>query len=77
MELQVGGMLGRYVDAMRQVAADLDAPLADVYAEWERRRDAGEDVDLMLSNGINHPDAAGHRIAGETLFKTFMEAIEV
>ena len=77
LELQVSGMLGQYVNAMRQVAADLNAPLADVYAEWQRRHDAGEDVDLMLSNGINHPDAAGHRLAGEVLFKTFIAAIEV
>lgn len=72
MRRQTSGILSRYADAIRQAAASLCVPVADVYAEWERRQAAGEDMMMHLSNGLNHPDVYGHRLAGEVLFRAVL-----
>ncbi len=43
--------------------------VADVYAEWQKLSDRGIDTTAMLANGLNHPDAEGHRIAADTIMK--------
>jgi len=76
MEQQTSELLGRYVDVIRAVAGATGSPLADVYAEWVRRHEAGEDMTLRLANRSNHPDAEGHRIFADVLFATIMAALE-
>ena len=72
---QTDGTLDRYVDIIREVAAAAPVPLADGYAEWKRRQAAGEDTTSWLVNGFNHPDARGHRILADVLWKTFATAV--
>lgn len=71
VERQTSGTLGRYAQIIREVATSTSTPLADGYAEWIRRHDAGEDMTMWLINGINHPDARGHRILADELWKAF------
>jgi lysophospholipase L1-like esterase len=72
---QTGGLLDRYVEEVRGVAAATGAPLADVYAEWKRRQAQGEDMTAHLANGLNHPDAFGHRIAAELLLQVILRQL--
>ena len=65
-KIQNDGVLARYAQALRDVGAACDVPIADVYSVWERISDA-VDTNTLLANGLNHPDAEGHRIAAETV----------
>ncbi len=67
--IQTGGLLAKYAEAARQVAKECNVSVADVYAEWQKLSDSGADTTAMLANGLNHPDAGGHRIAAETIMK--------
>ena len=73
---QNDGTLARYVEIIRQVAQETATPLADAYAEWTRRQAAGEDMTLWLANGINHPDARGHRLFADAALKALDAALE-
>ena len=66
--IQNGGLLGRYAEDVRAVAAETGCPVADVYRAWERLAAAGEDTTAMLANGLNHPSREAHRIPADLLF---------
>lgn len=70
--VQRDGMLASYAEAMREVGAELNVPVADVYAEWEKLAADGLDTTAMLSNGLNHPTEAGHQMAAATVLKTLI-----
>ncbi|OJU98410.1 MAG: hypothetical protein BGO12_12520 [Verrucomicrobia bacterium 61-8] len=72
MEAQNTGMLARYASAIRRVAGQHDVPLADVHREWERLAESGLDTDVWLINGLNHPDARGHRLAALLVFHALL-----
>lgn len=63
---QNGGILARYAQALREVGAERNIPVADIYSQWERISDT-VDTNTLLANGLNHPDAKGHRIIAETV----------
>lgn len=65
---QNDGTLKAFVEALREVGHELDAPVADVYAEWERMAAEGADVTARLCNGLNHPDVEGQALIARTLF---------
>jgi acyl-CoA thioesterase-1 len=69
-ERQVKGVLARYAAAIREAGAACGAPVADVYAEWERLRGRGADTDALLDNGLNHPGAEGHALAARVVLAT-------
>ncbi len=69
ISLQNDGVLAAYADRVRQVGTQNDIPVADVYAAWETLENEGVDTTAMLANGLNHPDASGHRLAAEILMK--------
>ncbi|MEK6793129.1 MAG: GDSL-type esterase/lipase family protein [Spirochaetota bacterium] len=66
---QIDGTLAHYVAELRDIARKNDAPLADVYAEWEAMEKCGEDATARLCNGLNHPDAAGHSLIARTIMQ--------
>jgi len=66
---QVSGVLAVYVEAIRRVGLETDTLVADVYAEWERKRTLGEDTDQLLANGLNHPTREGHRLTADLILK--------
>lgn len=76
IQRQTSGLLGRYAQEVRRTGATTDTPVADVYAEWERREAQGEDMCEHLAGGLNHPDAYAHRIAGELLCRTVFSEIQ-
>jgi len=65
---QTSGALAACAGEIRRVATETGALLADVHAQWERLNRQGLDTDIWLANGLNHPDARGHRLAAELLF---------
>lgn len=67
--LQNDGVLAVYAQAIRDVAREHNVPCADVYHAWEELAARGEDIDSMLSNGMNHPTADAHRIPAELLMR--------
>lgn len=75
IERQSSGLLGAYADAVRQVGVANGAPVADVYAVWERNVRQGRDMMEHLANGLNHPDAAGHRLASRVLLRTLQRRL--
>ena len=67
-EMQNGGKMDRYMDAVRALAKELSVPVCDVYGEW-RRRSATEDMTAKLANHINHPNPEMHEVAAKMLFE--------
>lgn len=68
LHLQNDGVLGSYAQKLREVATELNVPVADVYDAWQGLAAYGVDTTAMLLNGLNHPDAEGHRVAADVLF---------
>lgn len=66
--LQTGGKMDAYAQGMRDMAKDLDVPLADVYAKWKRMEADGVDTTSLLINGMNHPTPEMHRLFADELF---------
>lgn len=62
-EQQNKGIMAAYAQVIRQVGDELAVPVADVYAQWQRLHDEGRNTNDLLANGLNHPNAEGHRIA--------------
>lgn len=72
IDAQVSGTLASYAEAIREVSLQTGAILVDVHAEWTRLAEDGLDTDLWLSNGLNHPDRRGHRLAADLLFHSIL-----
>lgn len=66
--LQKKGHMDQYVESTRKVAANMDVPVADVYAEWQKMANAGVDTTALLINGMNHPAPEQHRLFSDALF---------
>lgn len=67
LAVQTEGVLAAYADRLRQIGRDHAFPVADVYAAWEVLAAKGIDTTAMLSNGLNHPTAEGHRMTAQIL----------
>lgn len=72
IERGTSGLFDRYVERIRRVAGRTATPLADAYAEWKRREENGEDMTQHLVNGLDHPDAEGHRIFAYLLLEIIL-----
>lgn len=71
---QTEGILAEYAQVIRQIATEEKVLLADVHREWDRLNGEGFPTDQWLTNGLNHPNAAGHRLAGLVVFNRIMDA---
>ena len=69
MRIQNEGLLARFADRLTQIGKSHAVPVADVYGVWSRMAARGDDVTAMLSNGLNHPNAEGHRLAARALME--------
>jgi lysophospholipase L1-like esterase len=69
IDVQNEGVLGEYARRLVQIGREEKTPVADVYAAWEAMADRGVDTTAMLSNGLNHPTAEGHRLAADILMR--------
>ncbi len=57
--------------ALRALATEQKVGLADAAWRWERLELAGIPYEILLKNGINHPDDRGHAIFVEELMRLF------
>lgn len=73
-KVQNEGILTRYVEAARGVAAQMNIPVADAYRRWEQMAAMGVDTTALLSNGINHPTAEMHDIFVDEIMRKVFEA---
>jgi len=69
LQVQNDGVLAEYAQRMREVGSQNGVAVADVYAAWEEMEKRGIDTTAMLANGLNHPNAAGHKLAAEVIFQ--------
>jgi lysophospholipase L1-like esterase len=74
VRLQTEGIMAAYAQAIREVGAEQTVAVADVYAAWEALEAKGVATTEMLANGLNHPDAEGHRIAAKCVFHALLPA---
>ena len=72
LRLQKDGILAAYAQCVRDVGAKNNIAVADVYAAWEELESRGIDTTAMLANGLNHPDASGHRLTAKVLLQVIL-----
>lgn len=63
---QNSGVVERYAQTIREIGSEHGVPIGDVYSMWQQISDS-VDTNTLLANGLNHPDARGHRIIAEIL----------
>jgi lysophospholipase L1-like esterase len=51
-----------YADALRRIAADSGAALADVQTRWEQVLSTGKSHESLLLNNVNDPNDYGHEL---------------
>lgn len=68
-------LLEDYARTVRDVAAELRVPLVDHYSVWRKRRDGGEDIRTLTTDGY-HPNPAGHKLMAETILPTLREVLD-
>ncbi len=61
----------RRVEKIRELAAEENVCLADVYAVWELARENKCPWEELLANKVNHPGIEGHEVYAEVLMKLF------
>lgn len=59
-----------YAQMIRRLAAEYHVGLADSYACFRARAEAGEKIGSYMSQ-VNHPDARGHAIVAEEILRWF------
>ena len=59
------------VEKIRELAAEENVCLADVYAVWELARENKCPWEELLANKVNHPGIEGHEVYAEVLMKLF------
>ncbi len=62
--------LGAYAQMIRRLAAEYHVGLADSYACFRAKADAGEKMSSFMSQ-VNHPDARGHAVVAEEILRWF------
>lgn len=73
MAVQNEGVLAEYARQARVTSASRNVPVADVYRAWESLASGGVDTTAMLANGLNHPNAKGHDLAGREIFSVIQD----
>jgi lysophospholipase L1-like esterase len=59
------------VEIIKKVGVEKHLSVADVYAIWKEIEASGIDINILLSNRINHPVIVGHEICSIELMKLF------
>lgn len=70
MECENSGMLKKYFDAAKEVAAECGAVVCDVYSKWRMLFQNGVDTTALLSNDINHPTREMNKLFAYSLIET-------
>jgi lysophospholipase L1-like esterase len=69
LNTQNSGVLAKYAQAIRELGAELNVPVADVHAHWQGLAQQGVDTNAMLSNGLNHPTPEAHQIHADLVLE--------
>ena len=70
---QNSGMLKKYFDAAKEVAAAHGVTVCDIYSAWEKMNAAGVDTTELLANKFNHPIETLHYYTAIKLIETMFE----
>ena len=70
---QNSGMLKKYFDAAKEVAAAHGVTVCDIYSAWEKMYAAGVDTTELLANKYNHPIETLHYYTAIKLIETMFE----
>jgi lysophospholipase L1-like esterase len=68
---QNSGWVRNTMNIIHEAALDLNVALAEGYETWERARRRGTNVNALLANSANHPNAKGHSLLADALLETF------
>lgn len=69
-EIQCGGRADLFMENARSAAKECGVPVCDVYALWKAMAAGGVKTTALLSNYINHPIPALHKLFAAELVKT-------
>lgn len=72
IEVQQKGVLLKYVNLARRIAAENGIPVADVYSVWDQMEKNGIDTTRMLCNHINHPPREMHNLFADELLRCIL-----
>jgi lysophospholipase L1-like esterase len=72
-KLQNSGVFDCIVETAKSIAHTYSVPIADCYSKWKTMRENGEDINMMLANGINHPTREMHWLFAEVLYEVIFE----
>ena len=64
------GWLKKYITSAKELCEEFEVPVCDCYAIWEMFKNGGVDVNLLLSNKVNHPTRDMHYLFAYELVKT-------
>lgn len=77
MRLQNERVLQEYSREIVKLAEEYGVCCVDVYAIWDKLKRDGLDTDMFLANGLNHPNACGHKIPAHEIMKLICPEFEV
>lgn len=69
-------LLEEFSATCREVARQMETPLVDHYAAWRKRRDAGEEIRAITTDGY-HPNPEGQKFLAATILPTLQEALKI
>lgn len=64
------GLLDVYMDAAKNLCADYNIPVCDVYAYWKQLYADGEDITALLATYVTHPSREMHKVFADMLAET-------
>ena len=72
-EIQNGGTLDAYVNALKEVADENGVKVCDVYSKWKKMAKSGVNVTELLANKLNHPIRPFHYLTAMMLCDCMMD----
>ncbi|MBQ2780724.1 MAG: SGNH/GDSL hydrolase family protein [Clostridia bacterium] len=71
-EAQNSGLMDAFMQAARDLCAEMGVTLCDCYKDWKRLESLGADIPFLLSNRVNHPTREMHALFADRLFNTII-----
>lgn len=68
------GYLSMYADGARKLCGSYDVPVCDCHGIWQKLKDNDVNINVLLSNRINHPTEKMHWLFAYELVRTMFEA---
>ena len=69
-EVQLSGKLESFLNEAKKIAENMDIPVCDCYAKWKTLYESGVNINILLSNKINHPTAEMNGVFAYSLAET-------